>query len=282
MNTSPDFVGYQLYLITNNINGKQYIGQTIRKLSHRYAEHCSSVIAKGSLIQRAIHKYGKDNFTMVLIQTCNSQEELDKAEIDAIIKYNTQSPNGYNLSLGGKGGSKSLETRAKMRIANKRPHKEETKRKLRYINTGKTLSDATKKKISETLKRNGHRKGAPFTEEHKRNIGKASRGRQFSPESIQLISEKLSGENNPNFGKKRSDEYKQKMSEKMKEIKKGQPRRKLNEEKVKEIKILLRQKKSITSISKIYGVSFETISDINKGRTWKHVILEEDSNAEEN
>lgn len=267
---SSEFVAYDIYLITNNINGKQYVGQTIRGIGRRFAEHCATY-ESNCLITKAILKYGKDNFTVVKIDEASNQKELDDLEIKYIAKLNTLSPNGYNLTKGGMGGAKSLQTRQLMKITNKRKHTEATKEKLRNINLGKKLSDETKLKISLS----GRGKKRVFTVEHRNNIGKSSKGRVFSPQALQRISESVSGSKNGMYGVKRDEAFKRAMSEKQRELKTGKPKRKLNEEQVLEIKKLLSAKQSITSIAKQYNVCFETISDIKKNKTWKHVIPEE-------
>ena len=93
----------KIYLITNNINQKQYVGQTIMTLKQRWNKHLSvSRQENPTGIAGAIKKYGKDNFTMQLLATCNI-EDLNDLEQYYIKKYDTFN-NGYNLTLGGEGG----------------------------------------------------------------------------------------------------------------------------------------------------------------------------------
>jgi len=86
----------QVYKITNLINGKIYIGQD----SHDNPKYLGS----GVLIKRAIKKYGKENFQKEIINQCNSKKEMDQLEIYWINYYNTFSPKGYNIHVGGTGG----------------------------------------------------------------------------------------------------------------------------------------------------------------------------------
>lgn len=101
-------IGY-IYLITNKINGKKYVGQTRTTVEERWRKHCyhSTVPARAIGIDGAIHKYGPDNFICETIKECPVQE-LDKWEIYYIKEYNTYQGNnadiGYNLTLGGQGG----------------------------------------------------------------------------------------------------------------------------------------------------------------------------------
>lgn len=101
-----------IYKVTNKINGKIYIGQTIQSLKDRWYRHC----AKKSLseaemnmhIKRAILKYGKENFTIEALEECDSEllNEREKFCIDYFDSYH----NGYNSTEGGQGGAKPLQT----------------------------------------------------------------------------------------------------------------------------------------------------------------------------
>lgn len=88
-----------IYRITNLLNGKIYIGQTIRDPDIRFRQHC--LPSSASLISRAIRRIGKENFSFEVIAKCSSLQDLDKLEIENIIKHNSLIPNGYNVSPGG-------------------------------------------------------------------------------------------------------------------------------------------------------------------------------------
>jgi group I intron endonuclease len=95
-----------VYLYTNKINGKQYVGQTIKTLAARWKNQKSS--AKNKKIHRhpidnAIAKYGAETFDKTVLHECLTVEEMDFAEMFYIALLNTQSPNGYNLTGGGVG-----------------------------------------------------------------------------------------------------------------------------------------------------------------------------------
>ena len=108
-NRTKQHEGY-IYCITNVLNDKKYIGQTIQKPSHRWAHHKCANGRKfvDTYIDRAIAKYGEDNFKFEVIDTIvtNTKEELypllDKAEISYINSYHSLwNENGYNVSSGG-------------------------------------------------------------------------------------------------------------------------------------------------------------------------------------
>lgn len=94
-----------IYKAENLINGKLYIGQTTSSLNKRASEHFKKSLNKNSksVFHTAIRKYGKENFKFSIIRFCFSKEELNEKEKYYIKKYNTISPNGYNLTPGGDG-----------------------------------------------------------------------------------------------------------------------------------------------------------------------------------
>jgi group I intron endonuclease len=71
-----------IYKITNKVNNKIYIGQTINKIEDRFARHIQDAIS-GKLnthFARAIRKYGPENFVYEKIDEANSQKELTEKE----------------------------------------------------------------------------------------------------------------------------------------------------------------------------------------------------------
>lgn len=82
-----------IYKITNLINGKCYIGQSVH-IKRRWTEHC--LPSTKSVISSAIKKYGKENFSFEIIEEC-SIEELSSKEEYYIKYYNSITPNGYNI-----------------------------------------------------------------------------------------------------------------------------------------------------------------------------------------
>ncbi len=87
-----------VYLITNKINGKKYIG--VDKNNN------PNYLGSGISVKLAIKKYGKNNFTKDIIEECHVSNVYDR-EIYWIKRYNAvNSSNYYNISDGGKGGNK--------------------------------------------------------------------------------------------------------------------------------------------------------------------------------
>jgi len=98
----------RIYKITNLVNGKVYIGQTIRTLKQRWWAHCcklSKTHGGCPILHRAIEKYGKENFKMEEIEQVDPTV-LDEREIYWIRFYDsTNREKGYNLSTGGMSGA---------------------------------------------------------------------------------------------------------------------------------------------------------------------------------
>lgn len=93
-----------IYKITNLINNKVYIGQTISTLSKRWREHRHQAEEgnKNYHLYQAMRKYGVENFRIEAIEQCPN-EELNNREKFWIKYYDSFGQNGYNLTLGGDG-----------------------------------------------------------------------------------------------------------------------------------------------------------------------------------
>ena len=106
INKDGTYTGY-IYKITNLINGKIYIGQTIRTIECRWSQH-KRCQGKRNHLYSAFDKYGIENFKIEEIShyTRVTKEKLiqilNKKEIYYIAKYNSTNPDiGYNFSIGG-------------------------------------------------------------------------------------------------------------------------------------------------------------------------------------
>ena len=72
-----------IYKISNSINDKVYIGQTVRTIKKRFACHIGSALKNefpDNYFHRAIRKYGKDCFKIEQIDEADSKEELNEKE----------------------------------------------------------------------------------------------------------------------------------------------------------------------------------------------------------
>lgn len=202
--------GY-IYIIVNSINGKIYIGQ------HKGSCLDEKYWGSGKLLGKAIEKYGLQNFSRDVLEWCSSREALNQQEIYWIKKFNaTDSVIGYNLSRGGNCPNiehLSLEHREKIRQSNIGKHNcsELTRKKISDSNKGKhsSISEETRQKISQA------NKGKHLSLETKQKLSDIKTGKKLNltDEQRQRIVDRLTGVNNPNYGKPRSDEVRKKISE---------------------------------------------------------------------
>ena len=87
----------EIYKITNKINGKAYIGQTIRPVEYRFHRHINDAMHNvlDTHFARAIRKYGPDKWQLEIIDNAETQEELNQKEQYWIRHYNSVEE-GYN------------------------------------------------------------------------------------------------------------------------------------------------------------------------------------------
>lgn len=104
-------------------NGKSYVGITKESSARRFARHVRNALGgQTTALANAIRKYGAQSVTVTPVIEVEDWELLCLAEQEAIAKWATQSPNGYNLTEGGEGvvgHVHSAETRAKLSAATK-------------------------------------------------------------------------------------------------------------------------------------------------------------------
>jgi len=101
---------YTVYKITNNINGKYYIGK------HQTKDLDDGYMGSGKLIRRAIGKYGSGNFTKKILHVFDNEEEMNAKEAELVIV----SEETYNLCEGGQGGFGYINKNCHNNIGNRR------------------------------------------------------------------------------------------------------------------------------------------------------------------
>lgn len=90
-----------IYLITNKLDGKKYVGKTLYTVKKRWDEHCLGYRDNNMYIDNAIHKHGAENFDVEVIATCDDSE-WKYWESYYIEHYHSHwTEGGYNLSRGG-------------------------------------------------------------------------------------------------------------------------------------------------------------------------------------
>ena len=187
-----DISVYSVYIHTNLINGKKYIGITKRKPEARWNN--GKGYRHNEYFSNSIEKYGWNNFSHEIIYTNLTEDEacLKEQELIKLYKSN-QRDFGYNLESGGRYCNISEETKNKISkslkghcVSNK------TKNKIRNTERGKKLSIDTKEKLSKAnierfkdpLERykcgNGTRgKNIPHSKEHNRKVSEALKNKKY-------------------------------------------------------------------------------------------------------
>lgn len=148
--------GY-IYKRQNKINGKIYIGQ------HQYDKESIdyNYLGSGSIFKKALAKYGNDNFTYELLESCESIEELNERESYYIKLFDSICPKGYNLRDGGRGKVLSEEAHIIYSKAQRKYYDEHPEKALRESELrkgagnpmfGRKQSEKQKKAASEANK----------------------------------------------------------------------------------------------------------------------------------
>lgn len=86
----------KIYIITNDVNDKVYIGQTVQSLNRRLSQHFCKSKTRNQKISIAIREIGKEHFSIKLLEDNIEQNKLKEKEEEYIKKYNSVE-NGYNL-----------------------------------------------------------------------------------------------------------------------------------------------------------------------------------------
>lgn len=92
---------YHIYIVTNSVNAKQYVGIT-KSLKNRWKQH-QSTNGSSPFLHAAIKKYGVEKFVFTHVATAFDLECAQSIEQMLIIEHNTKAPFGYNLTDGGEG-----------------------------------------------------------------------------------------------------------------------------------------------------------------------------------
>lgn len=175
---------YKIYKITNKKYPYEiYVGSTKRTLKERLTDH---FYHKNSSVYQYIQRDGKENFEISVIDYADNKKDAYEKEAFWTIFFKEQGFFMYNKQAG------SMPT-------------QETLKKLRTANTGKHMSEETRKKISEATKGENN----PFFGKHHTQETKEKISKKFKENYIQ--------ENHPFFGRHHTEETKQKISKKQKE-----------------------------------------------------------------
>lgn len=210
-----------VYQTVNTVNGHFYIGKTTRY------RHLSGYKGSGSRIKEAFAKYGKENFICYPLYEFDTEAEAFAKEKELVTEELVANPNCYNMQVGGDGttaGAKFLiKGDHKVRVL---PGEIQKYLDAGYVPWKRPHSEETKKKMSESHKgMPGTMKGRHHSEESKKKISEAGKGRKHTEEWKQMMHDRFVGKpRDPELmkriaatkkakGIKMSEEARQKMSE---------------------------------------------------------------------
>ena len=235
--------GY-IYKIENTVNGKFYIGSTVKpKLRKR--DHFTRLRGNrhnNTKLQSAWNYYGENNFTLTVIEVLENVEsnqliEREQFYLDNHKPHYNLSPNASNsgrilseetkrkisatkkkaglVTEGFKGKVHTEKTKSAMRDKRKgeknfmfgKTHTEEARRKISITHQNKVITEEQRLAVSKRLK------GRKFSEEHKQKISEALTGRTHTEEQRRKNSNAKKGTIPWNKGKKHTEETKARMRE---------------------------------------------------------------------
>ncbi len=210
-----------VYLTTNLINGKIYVGvHSTYNLEDGY-------LGSGKTLNKAIQKYGKENFKRETLHFCLTAKDAYFIESQIVDSWFVDKKDNYNCKLGGHGGwnfinnnqyikRKALENSL---ITNNKIRKENKENNIPHPNKGKKRSDDKKIKVLNHVKSEKHRKIVSESNKkvkRKENLSQETLEKMSKSAKARGISEKCkargkeTAKENPN--KLRSEEFKRNLS----------------------------------------------------------------------
>lgn len=175
---------YVVYMHTNKINNKKYIGATRLSVKERWRDGKGY---KTQVFGRAIEKYGWENFTHEILFENLSKEEAETKEKELIAQYKTrESDYGYNIAVGGEGVGEK-EDHPLFGTHKTEEQKEKQREKMLGDSNrmrGRKHTEEAKKKMREKAKQ---RESRPVSEETKKKISESKMGHEVSAEAREKI-----------------------------------------------------------------------------------------------
>jgi group I intron endonuclease len=219
-----------VYITTNMVNGKKYVGQRM------FSAGWQTYLGSGNVFKKALKRYGKNNFVRNIVQICYSEQELNDAEYQISVFLDVvESDDYYNLVYGGgtsRGWHPSQETKdkigakAKERLANPQNHPMYGKQGLSG-EYNPMFGVSPKERMDEEIYQQWYDKHVEYWTKRSVELkGKCmwgdgpnpNCGKHLSDERKENLSKKARDrfqniENHPMYGKHHSEESKKKMSE---------------------------------------------------------------------
>lgn len=244
-----------VYLITNKLNNKFYIGKT-RYLNLRWSQHKCNAFTKRKIspLYTAFRKYGLENFKMTVLKQCNSDQEAYELErvLISLFKSNIRSI-GYNLSKGGEGsGGFKVSQKNKEKYKNLYSGEKSHRSKLTNLEVENMINDYlsgnfTSKELANKYKIN------------KNHVTRILNGYHYKDVNVKIDKETMQYLSNKNRIKNLARGEKNKSS-------------KLTENDVRLIRKLHDEKYTVNYIAKKFNITITNVYYIIQKKTWTHVI----------
>lgn len=185
---------YIIYKITNNLNGKFYIG------CHRTKNINDNYMGSGKLLKRAFNKYGIENFRKEILFVFDNPDDMYAKEAEIVNEDFLLEENTYNVNLGGYGGFNYLN--------NIHPNSKEFKQlgqKNSRLSIKRKYGESYFKEFGKNLGKNTRdNKLGIFSETYIRTAPNSFKGKKHKPETKAIIGQKnsinQSGSKNSQYG----------------------------------------------------------------------------------
>lgn len=197
-----------IYVVTNLMTGKRYVGQTTQPMLTRWKRHLSDALGpkrRPHPLHSAIRKYGRDVWAVEELATTTTFDDLNIREAATIVALGTLHPAGYNLKPGGGNAGHHEETKRKLaeslrgkklplelierlRIAGRK--RKQTPAQLaglaKCLERNRAIAGQPGRKLTEAERAamSAVHKGKPKTLAHRAAIGAAHVGMKRSPEAL--------------------------------------------------------------------------------------------------
>ena len=180
---------YVIYMVTNSVNGKSYIGKTVQGVEVRWKGHLSYAHKDRELkshFSRAIKKYDESVWDICLLYISFKKDDDHLYNIEKQLIYDLDTfHNGYNSSPGGKGcGS------GKSHHMFNKTHTQEAKAKMSAVHLGR--KHTTEQNMAQSLRQIGV-KHPPRSEEFKQSQREAMLGRKQTESQKIATSKRMKG-----------------------------------------------------------------------------------------
>lgn len=164
-----------VYMTTNLINGKKYIG--------RDSKNNPKYLGSGPGIKKALSKYGELNFEKVILEVCKSKYHLIEREEYWLNYYDAgNNPMFYNMNNFSTGGS---------------------------LFSGRKHTKLSRQKMSESrMGERNHMWGRHFSDEHRKKISEGNAGKMAGEKSYWFGKK---GEEHPTYGRKHTEDEKRRI-----------------------------------------------------------------------